>query len=118
MKYLFNLLEIANPSQIMVNLCLQEAGKIARKRGLLLDVVGEDHLHPGAHELRITRSHELGLGLQPGLHVNIVMGHDLLLHPSSCLVALVPLNKLLESARAIHHKTKQDGQVTVRDATH
>jgi hypothetical protein len=40
MKYLVILLEIANPSQIMVNLCLHVAGKTARKRGLLLDVVG------------------------------------------------------------------------------
>ena len=118
MKYQFNLLEIANPSQIMVNLCLQEAGKTARKRGLLLDVVGEDHLHPGAHELRITRSHELVLGLQPGVHVNIFMGHDLLLHSSSCLVALATLSKLLKSSRAIHHQTKQHGQVSIRNATH
>ena len=63
MKYLFNLLEIANASQIMINLCCQEAGKAARKRGLLIDVVGEDDMHPRAHELSITRSHKLFLSL-------------------------------------------------------
>ena len=102
----------------MVNLSLQKAGKVARKRGLLLDVVGEDDLHPGAHELSITRSDELVLSLQPRLHVHVLMGQDLLLHPCRGLVAAAALRKLLESACAIHYKAKEDGQIDVWDATH
>jgi hypothetical protein len=62
---------------------------VVRKRGLLLDVVGqdEDDLHPGAHELSITRSDTLVL--------------NLLLHPCRGLAASAALRKLLESACAI-----------------
>ena len=97
----------------MVNLSLQKAGKVARKRGLLLDVVGEDNLHPGAHELSITRSDKLVLSLQPRLHVHVLMGQYLLLHPCRGLVAFAALRKFLERARAIHHKTQKDGQIVV-----
>ena len=71
-----------------------------RKRGLLLDVVGqdEDDLHPGAHELSITRSDTLVLSLQPRLHVHVLMGRDL---PCRGLAASAALRKLLESACAI-----------------
>ena len=79
----------------------------------MLDAVGENHLHPGAHELGIACSDELLLSLQPIVHIDIWMTQDLSLNPCSCLVAFAALSKLLEGACAIHDKAKQDSQIIV-----